>query len=113
MNLTPLFSRQGIAAANSSHVQYFDGEDRRDKYDDFYEQLVRVKDIVVISFADTAQKLLATYTREELEQPRATNWYEGHWTGQHGRNSLAHAGYAGSNNNMGIEVDCRDLKDGE
>ena len=28
-----------------------------------------------------------------------------------GRYSLAHAGYAGSNNNMGIEVDWRDMKD--
>ena len=73
---------------------------------------MRVKDIAVLPFADTAQKLLVTYTRDDLEQPRAANWYEGHWTGEHGRysESLAHAGYAGSNNNMGIEVDWRDIK---
>ena len=66
---------------------------------------MRVKDIAVLPFADTKQKLLVTYTCEELEQPRAANWYEGYWTGENGRNSLAHAGYAGSNNNMGMEAD--------
>ena len=105
--------RAGIAASNTSHVQYFDGEDRREKYDDFYEQVVRVKDIVlfgVFSFADTAQKLLVSYLREDLEQPRAGTWYEDTWTGENGHYSLAHAGYTGSNNNMGIEVDWRDMK---
>jgi hypothetical protein len=29
-----------IANANISHVQYFDGVDRRDTYNKFYEQLV-------------------------------------------------------------------------
>jgi hypothetical protein len=108
--LTCCFGRVGIAAAYNSHVQYFDGEDRRDHYDEFYEQLVRVKDIAALPFADTAQKLLVTYIREDLGQPRAANWYEGHWTGTYGRYSLAHAGYAGSNNNMGTEVDWRDMK---
>ena len=100
--LTCCCGRVGIAAAYNSHVQYFDGEDRRDKYDDFYIQLVRVKDIAALPFADTAQKLLVTYIREDLGQPRAANWYEGHWTGTYGRYSLAHAGYTGSNNNMGL-----------
>ena len=72
--------------------------------------MLRVKDIVVLSFADTAQKLLVTYTREVLEQPRAANWYDGTWSGEYGRYSLAHAGYAGSNNNMDQEVKWRDLK---
>ena len=36
-----------------------------------------VKDIAVLPFADTAQEFLVAYTREELEQPRAANWYEG------------------------------------
>ena len=48
-----IFFRAGIAAASTSHVQYFDGDDRRDKYDDFYEQLVRVKNIGVFPFANT------------------------------------------------------------
>ena len=51
-----------------------------------------------------------TYTREELVQPRTANWYEWTWTGEYGRYSLAHADYAGSNNNMGQEIDWRDLK---
>ena len=54
----------------------------------------------------TAQDLLVTYNREGLErQPSAANWHEGHWTGEYGRYSLVHAGYAGSTSNMGIEVD--------
>ena len=84
--------------------------DRRDKYDEFYEQLVRVKDIATLPFADIAQQLLVTYVREDLRQPRAANWYQGHWTGNFGRYSLAHALYTGSNNNMGTEVDWRDMK---
>ena len=91
-------------------MQYFDGVDRRDKYDEFYEQLVRVKDIATLPFADIAQTLLVKYVREDLRQPRAANWYEGHWTGNFGRYSLAHAQYTGSNNNMGTEVDWRDMK---
>ncbi len=73
--LTCCFGRVGIAPAYNSHVQYFDGEDRRDKYDEFYEQLVRVKDIAALPFADNAQKLLVKYIREDLGQPRAANWY--------------------------------------
>ena len=62
-----------IAVANTSHVQYFDGEDSRDKYDVFYKQLVtvRVLYVAVLTFADHAQQLLVTYTLEDLGQPRA------------------------------------------
>ncbi len=74
-------------------------------YDDFYEQLVRVKDIASLPFADNEQQLLAKYIRQDLGQPRPANWYEGHWTGTFGRYSLSHAGYTGSNNNMGTERD--------
>ena len=108
--LTCCFGHVGIATAYTSHIQYFDGEDRRDKYDDFYEQLVRVKDIATLPFADIAQQLLVKYIRVDLGQQRAANWYEGHWTGTYGRYSLAHAGYTRSNNNMGTEVDWRDMK---
>ena len=59
MLLTGCIGHVGIAAAYTSHIQDFDGEDRRDKYDDFYEQLVRVKDIAALPFADNAQKLLS------------------------------------------------------
>jgi hypothetical protein len=94
----------GIAAANTSHIQYFDGVNRRDKYDDFYEQLLRVKDIALLPFAEMAQLLLVKFTREELEQPRAATWYETHSTGTHGRYSLAHACYTGSNNNIAVHA---------
>ena len=104
MNLIK-FSLLGIAAANTFYVQYFDGEDRRDKCDLFYEQFVRVKDVEVLTFSNHVQRLLVKYTRNDLGQPRASTWYEGHWTGTYGRYCLAHAGYAGSNNNMGIKVD--------
>ncbi len=79
-------------------------------YDDFYEQLIRVKDITSLPFADNAHQLLVKYIREDLGQQRTANWYEGHWTGTFGRYSLVHAGYTESNNNMGTEVDWRDMK---
>ncbi len=84
-----------------SHIQYFDGVEHRDKHDDFYEQLVRVKDIAVLPFADNVQQLLVKYTREDLGQPPAASWYQGHWTGPRGRYNLAHVQYTRSNNNMG------------
>ena len=102
--------RAGIAAANTSQVQYFDGEKRRDDYDEFYEQVVRVKNIGCFPFCETAQQLLVSYLRDVLDQPRAATWYEDTWTGENGHYSMAHAGYTGSNNNMGIEVDWRDMK---
>ena len=116
MNVTRVFIfYSGIAAAISSQLQYFDcrdGSERRDDYDLFYEQLLRVKDIAVLPFADIAQLLfkLVAWVCEVLGQPRAANWVEGTWTGEYGRWALAHAGYAGSNNNMGQEVDWRDFK---
>ena len=107
--------RAGIAAANTSQLQYFDEprsarRTRRDCYDDFYEQLVRVKNISVFPFAENAQLLLVEYLRDDLDQPRAANWFLVTWTGENGHYSYAHAKYAGSNNNMGIEVDWRDMK---
>ena len=107
--------RAGIAAANTSQLQYFDEprsarRTRRDCYDDFYEQLVRVKNISVFPFAEKAQLLLVEYLRDDLDQPRAANWFLVTWTGENGHYSYAHAKYAGSNNNMGIEVDWRDMK---
>ncbi len=56
MNLTTFF-RVGIVAANTLHVQYFDGENLCDKYDDFYVLLARVKDVAVLSVAEHVQQL--------------------------------------------------------
>ncbi len=110
MKLTCLIGHLGIAADNTSHIQYFEGVDLLDKYDEFYEQLVPVKDILILPFTKTVQQLLVTYIREDLGQQRAANWYEGHWTGPFRRYSLAHSKYTGSNNNMGTDVDWRDIK---
>ena len=71
---------------------------------------MRVKNIGCFPFCETAQQLLVSYLRDVLDQPRAATWYEDTWTGENGHYSMAHAGYTGSNNNMGIEVDWRDMK---
>ncbi len=46
----------------------------------------------------------------ELNQPRAADWFQEWWTGARGRYTLAHAEYGGNNNNMEVEVDWRDMK---
>ncbi len=68
MKLTCLIGHLGIPAANTQHIQYFNGVDSSDKYDEFYEQLVRVKDIAMSPFAETAQQLLVKYICEDLGQ---------------------------------------------
>ncbi len=52
--------------------------DRREKYDEFYEQVVPVKDIATLPFANNAQQLLVTNVLEDLPQPRAANCYQVH-----------------------------------
>ncbi len=54
---------------------------------------------------------MVDYIRNELKQPGAADWFQTWWTGKRGRHCLAHAGYGGSNNNMGVEVNWRDVKD--
>jgi len=72
--------------------------------------VLKVKDIAVLTFADMALRLLVDYIRNVLLQPEAAEWFSTWWTGARGRYCLAHAGYGGSNNNMGVEVDWRDAK---
>jgi hypothetical protein len=55
MKLACFIGHLGTSAANTSHIQYFDCVDRRDRYDEFYEQLVRVKDFAMQAFADNEQ----------------------------------------------------------
>ncbi len=81
MILTCFLGHSGIAAANTLHSQYFVGVDHRERYYEFCEQLVRVKDDMIQPIADNVQQLLVKYIREDLGQQRAANWYEGHWTG--------------------------------
>ena len=65
-----------------------------------------MKNIMIENFADHAQALLVAYIRDILKQPRAAEWFETWLTGERGRYCL----YGGSNNNMGVEVDWRDVK---
>jgi hypothetical protein len=81
MKLIYIIGHVGIATANTSHIQYSEDVDLRDRYDEFYEQLVQEKDIATLPFADDEQKLLVKYIREDLGQPQAAKWFEGHWTG--------------------------------
>ena len=53
----------------------------REDYDDFYEQVLRVKNIMIENFAHHAQALLVSYIRDALKQPRAAEWFETWWTG--------------------------------
>ena len=91
-------------------MNYFKGVDAREKYDNFFAQVLKVKDIAVLTFAELAQRLLVDYIRDVLLQPEAAEWFSTWWTGARGRYCLAHASYGGSNNNMGVEVDWRDAK---
>ena len=65
---------------------------------------------MIENFAEHAQAMLVSYIRDVLKQPRAAEWFETWWTGDRGQYCLAHAGYGGSNSNMGVEVDWRDVK---
>ena len=58
---------------------------------------------MILSFAEHAQALLVDYVRKVLKHPVAADWFQTWWTGVRGRYCLAHAGYGGSNNNMGVE----------
>ena len=95
----------GIAASNYSHVKYFPS---RAAYDAFYEIILRVVNIAFEDFADYAQFLVVRYLRSVSDE--AANWFEEWWTGARGRYCLCHAMHGGTNNNMGIEVDWRDIK---
>ena len=39
-------------------MKYFEGVDAREKYNEFYEQVLRVKNIMIEKFAKHAQALL-------------------------------------------------------
>ena len=81
----------------------------RQGYDDFYDILVGIGDIGVMSFAVRAIGLLEDYLREKHGDPCA-DWFRDYWTGKRGRYCIAHMRYAGCNNNMGVEVTWRDIK---
>jgi hypothetical protein len=96
----------GIAASNYSHVGYFPS---RAAYDDFYSIALRVVDIARTPFAEYVQQLLVQYLAAKVSG-QTSAWYDQFWTGAKGRYCLCHATHGGTNNNMGIEVDWRDIK---
>ena len=89
-------------------MNYFKGVDAREKYDIFFEKVLKVKDVAVLTFADLVQRLLVDYIRDVLLQPEAAEWFSTWWTGARGRYCLATCRlwwwY------MGVEVDWRDAK---
>jgi hypothetical protein len=99
----------GIAAHGYHHVNYFDGP-KRQEHDYFYGKALQVMDVNVLSFASHVQALPVDYIHNRLVQPRAAELFCEWWTRPRGRWTLAHAGHAGSNNTMGVEVDWRDMK---
>jgi hypothetical protein len=66
-------------------VNYFKGVDAREKYDNFFEKVLKVKDVAVLTFADLVQRLLVDYIRDVLLQPEAAEWFGTWWTGARGR----------------------------
>ena len=82
----------------------------RDAYDDFYTIMEQFVDIGVASFKEFAVKALLSYLRTQVNDESAA-WFESYWSGPRGRYCLCDAGYAGTNNNMGMEVDWRDIKE--
>ncbi len=87
-------------------MQYFNNQAT---YDAFYTTLLRVVKISVLPLATSVQNLLIDYLR--AIDPAASDWFHDNWCGDHhGRYCLCHAGFAGSNNNMGVEIDGRDIK---
>ena len=89
----------GIAADQHSHVKHFPSVPA---YDDYYDLIVAIGEIGVESFATRVQELLVAYLRVTYGDDPA-NWCFKFWTGNRGRMCLAHARYAGCNNNMGVD----------
>ncbi len=88
------------------HVHHFQN---REANDDFYSIVEQLVDGGVPTFKDYAVKSLLSYLSEHISD-KAADWYEEYWTCPSGKYCLCDAGYAGSNNNMGMEVDWRDIK---
>ena len=88
-----------IAADHHSHVKQFPDIGA---YDDYYDIIVDIGEVRVESFADRVQELLVDYLRETYGDKPA-DWCREFWAGDRGRMTLAHARYAGSNNNMALK----------
>ena len=97
----------GIAAQNYSQVHQFPF---RAAFDDYYDRAVDIGEVGVPEFADLVQGLLVDYIQAKYGDKPADRCRE-FWTGDRGRMCLSHAGYAGSNNNMGVEFSWRLIKE--
>jgi hypothetical protein len=98
----------GIAASQYSHVKSFPNQDAYSQYCDF---VVDICDIGAEGFATRAQTMLVDHLHELYGNGVAIlKWCKTYWTEARGRISLAHSRCAGCNNNMGIEVSWRDIK---
>ena len=92
-------------AANYSHVGYFPNCEEYDKY---YTIMLRIVDIAFVEFAVRMQQLLVDHLTAICES--TVPWFRDNWTGSRGRYFLCHYTHGGTNNNMGVEVDWRDVK---
>ncbi len=73
---------------------------------------IEVADIGVDTFATACQGLLVEFLKahDVIVGGQSGRWYEKWWTGARRRYCLLQAQHGGSNNNMGMEVDWRDMK---
>ena len=96
-----------IAADHHGHVKQFPDVKA---YDAYYDIIDEIGEVGAERCADRVQALLIVYLRETYGDGPA-HWCREFWTGDRGRMCLSHAGYAGSNNNMGVEVSWRLIKE--
>ena len=102
-----MFCLAAIAAAQYAHLKHFPDIEAYGVYYDFQND---ISNIGVETFATRMQELLVIYLRQTYGDACA-NWAESFWTGSRGRMCLAHCRYSGCNNNMGVEVSWRLIKE--
>ena len=102
-------SRAGIAAAKYTHLHHFKSHE---DYDIFYDLACQIADISDLEFAELCQDLLVDFltARDAETGKQSGKWFRTWWTGARGRYCLCHSQHGGSNNNMGMEVNWRDMK---
>ena len=105
---TPFLNRAGIAASNYKHLTHFHNHA---DYDIFYDFACQIADIADVEFAEKCQELLVDFlvTRDAETGKQSGKWFEKWWTRAKGRYCICHSKHGGSNNNMGIKVNWRDM----
>ncbi len=97
----------GIAAEKYSHVKYFPN---RPAYYYYYDIAVDISKFGVESFDMLGQEVLVECLRAKYGD-KVADWCRDFWMGERGRMCLAHTRYARCNNNMGVEVSWRLIKE--